>query len=66
MSVAATLGDQPAWGEALYPVIEITLADRMLSRPPAAHQHLLRRSEYARLVARLDTMPVIEQAAARR
>ena len=50
----------------MYPVIEITLADRMLSRPPAAHQHLLRRSEYARLVARLDTMPVIEQAAARR
>ncbi len=46
----------------LYPVIEAALADRMLSGPPAARQHLLRRSPYARLVAQMDTMPVIEQA----
>jgi hypothetical protein len=62
MSVAATLRDQAAWGVVLYPVIEITLDDRMLSRSPAARQHLLRRSEYARLATRLDTMPVIGQA----
>jgi len=43
-------------------LLQATAESRRQPQAPPADQELLHRSEYARLLARLETMPVIEQA----
>jgi ANTAR domain-containing protein len=48
--------------DAVAAATEADIRDYLRNQPPQARQDLLQRSPYARLVARLETLPVIEQA----